>query len=73
MSCPDIADWVAALISRTGDGVGGTWTPHIVWQSSVGFQSMAVGGDRQEASEQARERDYMSKGSNENKCKVYYI
>lgn len=47
MSCPDITDWVAALISGTGDRVGGTRTPQVIRQCSVGLQSMAIRGDRE--------------------------
>lgn len=56
MSCPDVADWVAALISGTGNRVGGTWTPHVIWQCSVGFQSMAIEGDKQQDREIERLR-----------------
>lgn len=41
MDCPNVTDWVAALVGWPGDGIWRAGAPHVVGKGSVGLQGMA--------------------------------
>lgn len=41
MDCPNVADWVAALVCWAGDRIWRAGAPHVVGEGSVGLQGVA--------------------------------
>lgn len=41
VDCPDVTDWVAALVGWPKDGIWRAGAPHVVGKGGVGLQSMA--------------------------------